>query len=81
MDNLIFGTSFSAPHVAGIVAQMLENYSGLTQTAAEAYLRSTALPIPASPFGCTLLSCFAAWNGRATGAGHVRGAAAVTAVP
>jgi len=43
----ISGTSFSSPTTAGVVALMLGVNAGLTQSEAEAILRSTALPIPA----------------------------------
>lgn len=83
IDNFIFGTSFAAPHVAGIVAQMLQKNPTLTQAQAEAILRSTALHLPDSPslyqtaFGTPVLP----WDSRATGAGLVQGAAAVAATP
>ena len=69
VDNFIFGTSFAAPHVAGIVAQMLQKNPGVTQGQAEAILRGSALSIPAD------------WDPLATGRGLVRGVAAVAATP
>ena len=83
IDNFIFGTSFAAPHVAGIVAQMLEKNPTLTQAAAEGILRDTALPVPASPaaFVTPIGNYVLAWDDRATGAGHVQGTAAVAATP
>ena len=80
VSNFIFGTSFAAPHVTGIVAQMLEKKPGMTQFEAEAILRGTALAVPASPAGSTPLSFYPAWGADATGAGLARGAAAVGAV-
>jgi len=80
VSNFIFGTSFAAPHVTGIVAQMLEKKPGMTQLEAETILRSTALPIPPSPAGFTPLSYYAAWGTDATGKGLARGAAAVAEV-
>ena len=83
VDNFIFGTSFAAPHVAGIVAQMLEKNPTLTQAQAEGILRSTALPIPPSavqfftPLGVRVLP----WDGRATGTGLARGDDAVASTP
>jgi len=81
--NFIFGTSFAAPHVAGIVARMLEKNPGLTQAGAENYLRSTALYLPPSalPFITPLGEYVLPWDARATGAGLVQGEAAVTATP
>lgn len=82
VDNFIFGTSFAAPHVAGIVARMLEKNPGLTQAEAEVALRSTALAIPDSPAPfATALSFVPPWDGRATGAGLAQGAEAVAATP
>ena len=73
VDNFIFGTSFAAPHVVGIVARMLEKNPGLTQPQVEAILRSTALPIPPSS------TFYVPWDERATGAGLVQGTEAVAA--
>lgn len=81
-QDFIFGTSFAAPHVAGIVAQMLQKNPNLTQGQAESILRSTALTIPASPTGVTtLFQHVHPWGGNATGSGLVRGTAAVAATP
>ena len=77
VDNFIFGTSFAAPHVVGIVARMLEKNPFLTQSDVEAILKSTALPIPPSAgFGF-----YPGWDARATGAGLAQGAEAVAATP
>ncbi|TMQ54161.1 MAG: hypothetical protein E6K74_07255 [Candidatus Eisenbacteria bacterium] len=83
VDNFIFGTSFAAPHVAGIVARMLEKNPGLTQSEAETALRSTALPMPNSPtsFVTPLGEFVLPWDERATGAGLVQGMEAVAATP
>jgi subtilisin family serine protease len=82
VDNFIFGTSFAAPHVAGMVAQMLEKNPGLTQSQAEGYLRSTALAIPAAPGGVFTPAQFVfPWDTNAMGSGLARGAAAVAATP
>jgi subtilisin family serine protease len=87
------GTSFAAPHVAGIVAQMLEKNPSLTQAEAEEILRDTALPIPPDPDGVVTPiwvpetpfgpgSVFwGPWGANATGAGLARGTAAVAATP
>ena len=82
VDNFIFGTSFAAPHVAGIVAQMLEKNPSLTQSQAEGILRSTALTIPTAPGGAfTPFQFVFPWDTNATGSGLARGAAAVAATP
>jgi subtilisin family serine protease len=82
IDNFIFGTSFAAPHVAGIVAQMLDKNPNLTQGQAEAILRANALPIPPSPGGvCTPAGCVFPWGTNATGSGLALGAASVAATP
>src|SRR5262249_42353108 len=83
VDDFIFGTSFAAPHVAGIVAQMLQKNPALTQGQAEAILRGTALHVSdsPSPFFTPLGVFVLPWDQRATGAGLVQGSAAVTATP
>jgi subtilisin family serine protease len=82
IDNFIFGTSFAAPHVVGIVAQMLQKNPTLTQAQAESILRSTALAIPPAPGGaCTPNECVFPWAANATGSGLARGTAAVAATP
>jgi subtilisin family serine protease len=82
IDNFIFGTSFAAPHVAGIVAQMLDKNPNLTQGQAEAILRANALAIPNAPGGTTTPIQFVApWGSNATGSGLALGAASVAATP
>jgi subtilisin family serine protease len=81
VDNFIFGTSFAAPHVTGIAAQMLQKNPGLDQAAVETILRSSALPIPPSFDLATPVQFVPGWGGNATGAGLARGAAAVAATP
>jgi len=81
VDNFIFGTSFAAPHVAGIVAQMLEKNPGLDQEAVEGILRGSALPIPPSGDLPTPVQIVPGWGANATGAGLARGAAAIVATP
>jgi subtilisin family serine protease len=75
VDNFIFGTSFAAPHVVGIVARMLEKNPTLTQSQVESILRTTALPIPPST------TFYVPWDERATGSGLVQGMEAVAATP
>lgn len=83
VDNFIFGTSFSAPHVAGVVAQMLQKNASLTQGQAESILRTSALPMPGSalPFSTPLGVFVNPWGSNATGAGLARGGAAVGLTP
>lgn len=81
VDNFIFGTSFAAPHVAGIVAQMLQKNPGLTQSQAEAILKATALSIPPSAGVPTPFQFVYPWGANATGSGLARGIAAVAATP
>jgi len=71
-ENYIWGTSFAAPHVVGIVAQMLQKNPSLSQAQAESILRGSALAMPAQPPW---------WGANATGAGLARGTAAVAATP
>ena len=68
VDSLILGTSFAAPHVAGIVAQMLEKDPTLDQAEVEAILRDSALALPG-------------WPEHAAGKGLARGRAALAATP
>ena len=81
VTNFIGGTSFAAPHVVGIVAQMLEKHPGLSQAQAESILRGSALFIPPSPALNTPIQFVPAWGANATGSGLARGAAAVAATP
>lgn len=82
VEYFIFGTSFAAPHVVGIVAQMLEKNPGLAQAEVESILRGSALPIPPDPDGvATPVWAVPGWDGSATGSGLARGTAAVAATP
>jgi subtilisin family serine protease len=82
IDNYIFGTSFAAPHVVGIVAQMLQKNPGLTQSQVESLLRGTALAIPPDPDGVSTRAWYVtSWGADATGAGLARGTASVAATP
>jgi subtilisin family serine protease len=77
------GTSMSAPHVTGIVAQMLEKNPSLLQSEVETILKTTALDI--LPGSADIWDYSAAatitWDSDATGAGLVQADLAVGAVP
>jgi subtilisin family serine protease len=69
------GTSMASPHVAGLVALMVQRDSTLTAAGAEAWLESKAIPLAPGcqdvldgPFGPTVHYC---WGANATGAGFV----------
>lgn len=81
IQNYIFGTSFAAPHVVGIVAQVLQKNPGLTQSQVEAILRASALPVPPSGDLTTPVQYVPGWGENATGSGLARGAAALAATP
>ncbi len=78
------GTSMATPHVAGIVALMLQKHPGLTATQVEAILESTAVPLGAgsrtirNPDGTTRT---VTWGTDATGAGLVTANAALAGTP
>lgn len=69
------GTSIAEPHVAGVVALMLQKNSALTAIAIEEMLDNTALPIPAGSRevrdGSGRPFTTIAWGAGATGAGLV----------
>jgi subtilisin family serine protease len=79
------GTSMSSPHVAGIVAMMLQKNPSLTAGQAESILETTAIPLPPgsrtvfNPGGTT--SSTVSWGADATGAGLATADAALTATP
>ena len=68
VESYIVGTSFAAPHVVGIVAQMLEKDPTLGQAEIEAILRGSALALPG-------------WLEHEAGKGLARGRAALAATP
>ena len=81
------GTSMSSPHVAGIVALMLQKKPSLTAAQTETILQNSAIPLPAGtrtvavplsvdPSGKETLT----WGSDATGAGLVTADAALKAV-
>jgi subtilisin family serine protease len=79
------GTSMAAPHVAGVVALMLQKNSALTASAIEEKLENTALPIPAGSRevrdGSGRPFTTIAWGANATGAGLVLADAALHSIP
>ncbi len=74
------GTSMASPHVAGIVALMVEKKPNLTAAEAEAILEAAAIPL--AP-GCryvtesTGLAVYTCWEADATGAGLITADAAL----
>lgn len=78
------GTSMASPHVAGIVALMAQKDPALSQSQAEAFLESAAIPLPAGcrdvhqPSGAVATVC---WGDDATGAGLVTVDGALGATP
>lgn len=78
------GTSMSSPHVAGIVALMLQKNPALAQAQVESLLQGAATPMaPAcallnQPSGPPTTSC---WGADATGAGFITADAALAVTP
>lgn len=74
------GTSMASPHVAGIVALMVEKKPALTATEAEAILEAAAIPLApgcryvTEPTGLAVYTC---WEADATGAGLITADAAL----
>jgi hypothetical protein len=79
----VSGTSASSPHVAGIVALLLQQKSSLTAAQAEAALEAAAIPIPAGsrsvidPF--TGSPTTISWGADAAGSGLITADAALQA--
>ena len=78
------GTSMSSPHVAGIVALMLQKDPGLTAADAETILTGAAISLPpgcrtiTDPSGVASQMC---WGADATGSGLITAEAALGATP
>ncbi len=78
------GTSMASPHVAGIVALMMQKNPDLDQGDVEAILENSAIPLPpgcrsvSDPYGVSTDIC---WEADATGAGLTTADAALAAVP
>ena len=78
------GTSMSSPHVAGVVALMLEKNPTLTAAQAESILEGSAVPIAPgtrSVIGPDGVYTDYIWGSDATGAGLLDAAAALSATP
>jgi subtilisin family serine protease len=68
------GTSMAAPHVAGIVALMLQKNPSLAQSRVEAILEAAAIPIPPGSRQITdpdVGSITVSWGAEATGKGLI----------
>ena len=79
------GTSMASPHVAGIVALMVQKDPSLTASEAEGILESSAVALPAGcrdiiagPNAGSITIC---WEADATGAGLATADAALAAIP
>jgi len=78
------GTSMASPHVAGVVALMLEKNPTLTAAEVEAILEATAIPMGAGTltiYGPSGATEDVSWDTDATGAGLLDAAAALSATP
>ena len=77
------GTSMASPHVAGIVALMVQKDASLSGPEAEVILETSAVPLPAgcrSVLGPRGLAKYC-WGADATGAGLATADAALAAIP
>jgi subtilisin family serine protease len=78
------GTSMASPHVAGIVALMVQKHHTLSAAQAETILKNSVIPLPQGcrtvndGSGHTVQYC---WGADATGAGLADAAAALAATP
>jgi len=72
------GTSMATPHVAGLVALMLEKDGSLDAAVVEEILEETALPIP--PGSALVAGETFSWGSNATGSGLVQADAALGAL-
>jgi hypothetical protein len=78
------GTSMSSPHVAGIVALMMQKNGSMTQGMVETLLEGAAKPMGAGcaavlvPGGATANTC---WGADATGAGFITADSALAVTP
>jgi subtilisin family serine protease len=78
------GTSMASPHVAGIVALMVQKDPSLTAADAEAILEGAAIPLPAGSrtiYGPSGASEVVSWGDDATGSGLITADAALNAIP
>jgi subtilisin family serine protease len=81
------GTSMASPHVAGIVALMLEKNPALTAAQTEGILESSAIPLPSGcqviqmPSGDTVMQCWGLDGLDADGAGLVSAVKALAYTP
>jgi subtilisin family serine protease len=71
------GTSMASPHVAGLVALMLEKDPTITAPTAQAILQATATPIPAPACLDVAVEGHICWEPNATGSGLVNAEAAL----
>jgi subtilisin family serine protease len=78
------GTSMASPHVAGIVALMVQKDPSLTAADAEDILEGAAIPLPAGSrtiYGPSGASEVVSWGDDATGSGLITADAALNAIP